>query len=166
MARCTGAEGMCAGPQCWPGQGNESMGSWSHLQVRVSQAHTRPPGQPGHGINLPFNAVLKLACALAFPSLRGSPWQHPPYEGGSVSVGQTEFQDKQKKASGRCPLPEQPQGRCQSRKKKAGVGQRDRRRGAQRQSKRQIRLSTLFLSLHFLYFLPYPCAMKADFLQF
>ena len=35
------------------------MGSWSHLQVRVSQAHTQPPGQPGHRINLPFNSLLK-----------------------------------------------------------------------------------------------------------
>ena len=131
------------------------MGSRSHLQVHVSQAHTQPPGQPGRSINLPFNAVLKLACALVFPSLRGSPWQHPPYEGGSVSVGQTELQDMQKKASGCCPLPEQPQGRCQSRKKKAGVGQGE-RRGAQRQSKRQIRLSTLFLSLTFSIFYPSP----------
>ena len=48
------------------------MGSWSHLQVHVSQAHTQPPGQPGRSINLPFNAVLKLACALVFPSL-GAP---------------------------------------------------------------------------------------------
>ena len=64
----------------------------------------------------------------------------PPNESGSVFVGQTELQDKQTKASGCCPLPEQPQGGCQSRKKKAGMGHRERRRGAQRQGKRQTGL--------------------------